>query len=174
MASRSIDVDDVTHVINYQCPEDEKTYLHRIGRTGRAGNEGTAVTFVDWEDMPRWSVINNALNLGFPEPVETYHTSAHLHTDLNINTEATGRLPRSERTRAGLDAEKIEDLGETGKRTPRGRGRDAGQGRGGRGRGRGRATAVATAVAVVVANAARVANATALAKVVHVAKQTLR
>ena len=138
VASRGIDVDDVTHVINYQCPEDEKTYLHRIGRTGRAGNEGTAVTFVDWEDMPRWSVINNALNLGFPEPVETYHTSAHLHTDLNINTEATGRLPRSERTRAGLDAEKIEDLGETGKRTPRGRGRDAGQGRGGRGRGRGR------------------------------------
>ena len=40
VAARGIDVDDVTHVINYQCPEDEKTYLHRIGRTGRAGNDG--------------------------------------------------------------------------------------------------------------------------------------
>ena len=140
VAARGIDVDDVTHVINYQCPEDEKTYLHRIGRTGRAGHAGTAVTFVDWEDMPRWSVINNALNLGFPEPVETYHTSDHLYTDLDIDPEVTGRLPKSKRTRAGLDAEEVEDIGETGKRTPRGRGRDgrgSGRGRGGRGRGEG-------------------------------------
>ncbi len=40
VAARGIDVDDVTHVINYQCPEDEKTYMHRIGRTGRAGRDG--------------------------------------------------------------------------------------------------------------------------------------
>ncbi|WP_418605990.1 helicase-related protein [Georgenia sp. SUBG003] len=64
VAARGIDVDDVTHVVNYQCPEDEKIYLHRIGRTGRAGNTGTAVTFVDWDDMPRWSLINKALVLG--------------------------------------------------------------------------------------------------------------
>ena len=64
VAARGIDVDDVTHVINYQSPEDEKIYLHRIGRTGRAGNAGTAVTFVDWDDMPRWSLINNSLGLG--------------------------------------------------------------------------------------------------------------
>ena len=68
VAARGIDVDDVTHVINYQCPEDEKTYLHRIGRTGRAGNTGIAVTFVDWDDMPRWALINKALDLGIPEP----------------------------------------------------------------------------------------------------------
>lgn len=120
VAARGIDVDNVTHVINYQCPEDEKTYLHRIGRTGRAGHSGTAVTFVDWDDLPRWSVINNQLNLGFPEPIETYHTSEHLYTDLDIPTDVTGRLPKSERTRAGLDAEEIEDLGETGKRSARG------------------------------------------------------
>ncbi|WP_241968998.1 DEAD/DEAH box helicase [Trueperella bialowiezensis] len=131
VAARGIDVDDVTHVVNYQCPEDEKTYLHRIGRTGRAGNKGTAITFVDWEDLPRWSVINNALNLGFPDPVETYHTSDHLYTDLDIDPEVTGRLPRSQRTRAGLDAEKIEDIGETGRRSDRRRGR--GGRRGGRG-----------------------------------------
>ena len=55
VAARGIDVEDVTHVINYQCPEDEKTYLHRIGRTGRAGATGIAVTFVDWDDLPRWT-----------------------------------------------------------------------------------------------------------------------
>ncbi|MDO4792005.1 MAG: DEAD/DEAH box helicase [Buchananella hordeovulneris] len=140
VAARGIDVDDVTHVINYQCPEDEKTYLHRIGRTGRAGNDGTAVTFVDWDDVPRWRLIDKALNLGFPEPVETYHTSAHLYADLIIPEGTTGRLPRTQRTRAGLAAEEIEDLGETGKRggrsaSSRGGGRSGGansRGNGGR------------------------------------------
>ncbi|MGO3485132.1 MAG: DEAD/DEAH box helicase, partial [Cellulosimicrobium funkei] len=66
VAARGIDVEDVTHVVNYQCPEDEKTYLHRTGRTGRAGNKGTAVTFVDWDDIPRWSLIDKALDLGIP------------------------------------------------------------------------------------------------------------
>ncbi len=116
VAARGIDVDDVTHVINYQCPEDEKTYLHRTGRTGRAGNKGTAVTFVDWDDMPRWGLINKALGLDIPEPVETYSTSPHLFTDLDIPEGTKGRLPKSAQTRAGLGAETLEDLGETGKR----------------------------------------------------------
>ncbi|OMH35115.1 DEAD/DEAH box helicase [Tersicoccus sp. Bi-70] len=116
VAARGIDVTDVTHVINLQCPEDEKTYLHRVGRTGRAGNKGTAVTFVDWEDMPRWGLINRALGLDVPEPVETYSSSPHLYTDLDIPAGTKGRLPRSKRTHAGLDAEELEDLGETGKR----------------------------------------------------------
>ena len=114
VAARGIDVDDVTHVVNYQCPEDEKIYIHRIGRTGRAGNKGTAVTFVDWEDMPRWSLISKQLNLGMADPVETYHTSDHLYTDLDIPTDAGSTLPESQRVLAGLDAEEIEDLGETG------------------------------------------------------------
>ena len=116
VAARGIDVDDVTHVINYQCPEDEKIYVHRIGRTGRAGHSGTAVTFVDWDDIPRWRMIAKALGLPVEEPVETYHTSDHLYTDLGIAHDATGTLPRSKRVLAGLDAEKIEDLGETGRR----------------------------------------------------------
>ncbi|WP_152187961.1 DEAD/DEAH box helicase [Georgenia satyanarayanai] len=142
VAARGIDVDAVTHVVNYQCPEDEKTYLHRIGRTGRAGLSGTAVTFVDWDDMPRWGLINRTLGLGLEEPPETYHTSPHLYSDLGIPTGVTGRLPRSARTRAGLDAETLEDLGETGKsagrgtRAPRSGGQGGnGQARGGRGEG---------------------------------------
>ncbi|WP_404816848.1 DEAD/DEAH box helicase [Streptomyces thermolineatus] len=127
VAARGIDVDDVTHVINYQTPEDEKTYLHRVGRTGRAGKSGTAITLVDWDDIPRWQLINKALDLPFNEPEETYSTSEHLYELLNIPAGTTGVLPRAERTRAGLDAEEIEDLGETGGRGARGRG-----GRGGR------------------------------------------
>jgi superfamily II DNA/RNA helicase len=115
VAARGIDVDDVTHVVNYQCPEDEKIYLHRIGRTGRAGKTGTAVTFVDWDDVPRWSLIDKALDLGFPEPIETYSSSPHLFSDLDIPEGTKGRLPKAEQTRAGLDAETLEDLGETGK-----------------------------------------------------------
>ena len=138
VAARGIDVDDVTHVINYQCPEDEKIYIHRIGRTGRAGNSGTAVTFVDWDDTPRWSLISKALGLGVPDPLETYHTSPHLFTDLDIPQGTTGRLPRAKRTRAGLDAEVLEDLGGSSpRREGRGRGsRDGSRGasRGGRGR----------------------------------------
>lgn len=134
VAARGIDVEDVTHVVNYQCPEDEKTYLHRTGRTGRAGKTGTAVTFVDWDDIPRWGLIDRALDLGYPEPVETYSSSPHLFSDLDIPEGTRGTLPTSARTRAGLEAETLEDLGETGKRTTRSpAGRD-GRGRDGRGR----------------------------------------
>nr|WP_107440870.1 DEAD/DEAH box helicase [Streptomyces fodineus] len=123
VAARGIDVEGVTHVINYQSPEDEKTYLHRVGRTGRAGAKGTAITFVDWDDIPRWQLINKALELDFNDPVETYSSSPHLFSDLGIPEGTKGTLPRSERTRAGLDAEELEDLGETGGRGARGRGR---------------------------------------------------
>jgi superfamily II DNA/RNA helicase len=117
VAARGIDVTGVSHVVNYQCPEDEKTYLHRIGRTGRAGSEGVAVTLVDWDDVPRWQLINKALDLAFDEPAETYSTSPWVYTDLDVPEGAAGRLPRAQRTREGLDAEAIEDLGETGKRS---------------------------------------------------------
>jgi superfamily II DNA/RNA helicase len=115
VAARGIDVEGVTHVINVACPEDEKTYLHRIGRTGRAGASGIAVTLVDWDDLARWKVINSALGLPYPEPAETYSTSEVLYHDLGIPPGTTGVLPRSRRTRAGIDAEAVEDIGETGR-----------------------------------------------------------
>ncbi|WP_238431761.1 DEAD/DEAH box helicase [Streptomyces cavernae] len=122
VAARGIDVEGVTHVINYQSPEEEKTYLHRIGRTGRAGAKGIAITLVDWDDIPRWQLINKALQLNFNDPPETYSTSPHLFEELSIPAGTKGVLPRAERTRAGLDAEEIEDLGETGGRGARSRG----------------------------------------------------
>ncbi|QYN36795.1 DEAD/DEAH box helicase [Pseudonocardia sp. DSM 110487] len=127
VAARGIDVTDVTHVINYQCPEDSKTYVHRIGRTGRAGKEGVAVTLVDWDEIPRWKMISDDLSLGLDEPVETYSTSDHLYGDLSIPTSATGRLPRSKRTRAGLDAEYVDTEGDHGGRRRRKSGSQRGE-----------------------------------------------
>ena len=88
VAARGIDVTGVSHVINHECPEDEKTYVHRIGRTGRAGAKGVAVTLVDWADVTRWNLINKALDLEIPEPIETYSTSPHLYTCLLYTSDA--------------------------------------------------------------------------------------
>ena len=117
VAARGLDVDDVTHVINYECPRHVEAYLHRTGRTGR---DSIAVTFVDWRDMPRWKLINEALGMGIPEPPETYSTSEHLFEALDIPAGVTGSLPWDQRERPGLEAEELEDIGETGKaRSPR-------------------------------------------------------
>jgi superfamily II DNA/RNA helicase len=138
VAARGLDVEDVTHVVNYECPEDDKSYLHRIGRTGRAGRTGVAVTFVDWSDVQRWKIINESLGLGLDDPPETYSTSEHLYTALGIPPEAGSRLPRAQRDRAGLEAEEIEDLGETGRARSGSAGRRPHRsGRGGRGTWRG-------------------------------------
>ncbi|MGA3539333.1 DEAD/DEAH box helicase [Micromonosporaceae bacterium DT194] len=146
VAARGLDVSGVTHVINYDCPEDQDTYTHRIGRTGRAGATGVAITFVDWDDMPRWRIIDKTLGLDMPEPPETYHTSPHVYADLDIPTDVSGTLPTAERTRAGLSAEVEEDLGGTsrsggrprsGGRSDSGR-RDGGGREGGRRDGGGR------------------------------------
>ena len=94
VAARGIDIDGITHVINYQCPEDEKTYVHRIGRTARAGASGIAITFVDWDELTRWSHINQALDLGFPEPQETYSSSDHLYSDLGIAKESKSKIAK--------------------------------------------------------------------------------
>ena len=146
VAARGLDIPAVSHVFNFDIPRHPEDYVHRIGRTGRAGKTGIAVTLVDWDDLHRWALINKALDLGIPEPEETYSSSEHLFEDLEIPANATGSLPKSARTREGLDAERVEDLGETGRgdshqrgeRRPRRddeRGRSGG--RGGRSGGRG-------------------------------------
>jgi superfamily II DNA/RNA helicase len=95
VAARGIDIDGITHVINYQCPEDEKTYVHRIGRTARAGADGISVTFVDWDDLARWKMIDTALTLGLGEPEETYSSSEHLYEMLNIPAGSSGRMVKA-------------------------------------------------------------------------------
>jgi superfamily II DNA/RNA helicase len=122
VAARGIDVTGVTHVINYTCPEDEKTYIHRIGRTGRAGATGIAVTFVDWQDLHRWKMINKALDLPFESPVETYSNSQNFLHDMGIPTGTKGRVvpegtieikPRAE-GRGGRSNDRGGDRGDRG------------------------------------------------------------
>ncbi len=100
VAARGIDIDDITHVINYQIPEDEQAYVHRIGRTGRAGKTGIAVTLVDWDELPRWTMIDKALGLNTPDPAETYSSSPHLYDELNIPEDATGSIGQPCKTQA--------------------------------------------------------------------------
>ena len=131
VAARGIDVNDVTHVINHTVPDDPDTYLHRAGRTGRAGNTGIAVTFVDWDDLHKWSLINRALDMGVAEPVETYSSSPHLFTDLGIPEGTKGRLP-------GAHAPAVRDAESRPPRDrQRSRTRTGGSGEGGSGEHRG-------------------------------------
>jgi hypothetical protein len=78
-------------------------------------------------------LIDKALDLGFGEPEETYSNSDNLYEELDIPREVTGVLPRAQRTRAGLSAEALEDIGETGRHgagPARGRGATGGSTRG--------------------------------------------
>ncbi|MGH3321410.1 MAG: DEAD/DEAH box helicase [Streptosporangiaceae bacterium] len=115
VAARGLDVEDVTHVVNYECPADENEYLHRTGRTGRARRAGIAVTFVDWADIARWKVINAALGLPFPDPPETYSTSGHLYEQLSIPRDASGRVAGHE-SRPRSDAHDGRPRGRGGRR----------------------------------------------------------
>jgi superfamily II DNA/RNA helicase len=114
VAARGIDIDDVTHVVNYQIPEDEQAYVHRIGRTGRAGKDGVAVTLVDWDELARWEMIDKALGLNCPDPAETYSSSPHLYAELDIPTDAKGTIgePRKPAKRATADKDKTEKSGD--------------------------------------------------------------
>ena len=116
VAARGIDVAGVSHVINYSCPEDDKTYVHRIGRTGRAGASGIAITFVDWADLARWKMINKALDLPFDEPQETYSTSEHLYPDQGIAPGTKGRIADA----APVERKPREERGDRGARGERG------------------------------------------------------
>ena len=122
VAARGIDVAGVSHVINYTCPEDDKTYVHRIGRTGRAGASGIAITLVDATDVHRWKMINKALDLPFDEPIETYSTSPHLFHDQGIPEGTKGRIvPPAPVERKPRESREPRDGGE---RTPAPRNRN--------------------------------------------------
>ncbi|MFN8249563.1 MAG: DEAD/DEAH box helicase [Ferruginibacter sp.] len=79
IAARGIDVDELTHVINYEMPNIPETYVHRIGRTGRAGLSGTAFSFCESEELPYLKDIHKLI--GKTIPVQTEHA---FHTELSI------------------------------------------------------------------------------------------
>ena len=130
VAARGIDIDDITHVINYQIPEDEQAYVHRIGRTGRAGKTGIAVTLVDWDELPRWTSIDKALGLNTPDPAETYSNSPNLFEELDIPTDVTGTVGAAAKTREPSKRPPREPR-ETADKKPRNRDRTRQRTRGG-------------------------------------------
>jgi superfamily II DNA/RNA helicase len=80
VAARGLDVMGVTHVVNYDCPDDEKMYLHRIGRTARAGEAGAAVTFAEFNEVDRLNVIRKAV--GSDTPIEQVFSTSDRLTEL--------------------------------------------------------------------------------------------
>src|SRR5262249_54263995 len=65
VAARGLDIPEITHVVNFDVPQNAEEYVHRIGRTGRAGREGKAITFVCEWDMGEW----DAIKANFPEQI---------------------------------------------------------------------------------------------------------
>jgi superfamily II DNA/RNA helicase len=67
VASRGLDITDLPYVVSFDIPEDADTYVHRIGRTGRAGKEGTAITFVGEWDLDAWEAIRSEVGASVEE-----------------------------------------------------------------------------------------------------------
>ncbi|MBE6183363.1 DEAD/DEAH box helicase [Heyndrickxia ginsengihumi] len=67
VAARGLDVEGVTHVFNYDIPQDAESYVHRIGRTGRGGMKGVAITFYSTADRPQLEEIEKELNITIPK-----------------------------------------------------------------------------------------------------------
>ncbi len=88
VAARGLDIAEVSHVVNYDCPDDEKMYLHRIGRTGRAGADGVAITLAVWNELARLDMIRRTL--GIDEPVHEVFSTSEILDELFD-------LPRRER-----------------------------------------------------------------------------
>jgi ATP-dependent RNA helicase DeaD len=68
IAARGLDVEGVTHIFNYDVPQDAESYIHRIGRTGRAGETGVAVTFATQRDMPTIELIEKGIKMSLRGP----------------------------------------------------------------------------------------------------------
>ena len=86
VAARGLDISDLTHVINYSLPQEAETYIHRVGRTGRAGKEGTAITFITPGEARRFSYIRKATKAEIrkeriPSPEEVVERKRELITE---------------------------------------------------------------------------------------------
>jgi ATP-dependent RNA helicase RhlE len=83
VAARGIDVDDITHVINYDLPVEAQTYVHRIGRTARAGANGAAISFCSAEERAYLREIEGLLGQPVPADIDhEHHCEQARHSDL--------------------------------------------------------------------------------------------
>ena len=102
VAARGLDVTGVSHVVNYDCPDDDKMYLHRIGRTARAGAAGAAITFAEFNEVDRLNVIRKAVGAGDNPVEQVFSTSPQLDEWFDLPPERPwDHLSESSRSTAG-------------------------------------------------------------------------
>ena len=103
IAARGIDVDEVSHVVNYELPHEPETYVHRIGRTGRAGLTGAAVSFCDHEERPRLAAIERLLRRAIPQRNEppAWNAAAAAEDQRGGGGRGEGRPSRGRGQRSG-------------------------------------------------------------------------
>ena len=78
VAARGIDIDDVSLVVHYEPPIDVKNYLHRSGRTARAGRDGWAVTLAEYNQHTTCRIIQRGLRLDIQPPIEVFSNDVRL------------------------------------------------------------------------------------------------
>lgn len=116
VAARGLDIQDLTHVINYSLPQDPEIYIHRVGRTGRAGKEGTAITFITPSEARRFSYIKKASKAEIrkeeiPTPKEVIERKKEiLIEELEEALEQSGEKEERDIASALLSGRKAEDV----------------------------------------------------------------
>ncbi|WP_240417953.1 DEAD/DEAH box helicase [Paenibacillus periandrae] len=111
IASRGLDVEGITHVFNYDMPHDTEAYIHRIGRTGRAGQRGMAITLLTQRDMKTLVEIEQGINAQLP--IRTMHADGELSAE---QTSGRTRVVRSvDKDRVSMSTERTERDGARGR-----------------------------------------------------------
>ncbi|MFH6604255.1 DEAD/DEAH box helicase [Maribacter algicola] len=116
VAARGIDVDDITHVINYQLPDEIETYTHRSGRTGRAGKSGISMVIVTRSELRKIKTIENKIKQQFISKkiptgmeiceIQLYHLANKIK-DTKINKEVENYLPAINDVLQGMDRDEL-------------------------------------------------------------------
>jgi ATP-dependent RNA helicase RhlE len=99
IAARGIDIDELSHVINFNLPNIPETYVHRIGRTGRAGLSGTAISFCESEELPFLKDIEKLIGKSIPEVKDhPYPMSRKTQMKTERSSKPSGSRPASSKT----------------------------------------------------------------------------
>src|SRR5690606_37899142 len=116
VAARGIDVDDITHVINYQLPDEIETYTHRSGRTGRAGKSGISMVIITKSELRKISAIERIIKQKFDAKkipsadeiceIQLYHLASKIK-NTEVNKEVEAYLPAIEDVLEGIDREEL-------------------------------------------------------------------
>ncbi|NHN24883.1 DEAD/DEAH box helicase [Flavobacterium jejuense] len=116
VAARGIDVDDITHVINYQLPDEVETYTHRSGRTGRAGKSGTSLVIITKSELRKISQIERIIKMKFEEKpipsgieicqIQLFHLANRIK-DVEVDHEIDAYLPAIEEVLKDIPKEEL-------------------------------------------------------------------